>query len=337
MHDPQFVIGAPVEPTVAAVLPGLLASNALQPGFRDPPGGSSQALIEPAAALWREAVHDLRGLLSVVSSVTAVLQRPSSNERHEALLAVLHRNVDGMCKLLNGVADLARLDATHEVPVLQPLDLSLVLDALCSGFQELATCRGIRLELRGPRQLLAESDVLMVTRMVQNLMLNAISYTQAGGVALTWGTCDDMTAGEVWYFEIADMPCAAVGMSEAASLAAPNSAAARASGAGEGIGLSIVKRLCGALGGKMQIVCKGAVRSTRIELPRRYAGSLEELMISATEPGRSRSGVTQSDTAIANLPAAATRQDDPADLRARWVTRSAAPVAPCGTGRFAPR
>jgi K+-sensing histidine kinase KdpD len=207
-----------------------------------------------------------------------------------------------MCKLLNGVADLARLDATQEQAVLRPLDLSLVLGGLSGGFRELATCRGIQLELRGPRQLLAESDALMVTRMVQNLMMNAISYTQAGGVALTWGACDDMPAGGLWYFEIADLPCIASGINEPQS-AAPSPAAAWTPDAGEGIGLSIVKRLCGALGGRMQIVCKGTVRSTRIELPRRYAGSLEDLTISATEPGRSRSGVVRTtDPAIANNP-----------------------------------
>jgi hypothetical protein len=336
MHDLLVLRGASAEPAVAAARPVSLAFNALQPGFRDPPGGSSHAVNEPAAALWRQAVHDLRGLLGVVSTVTVVLQRPSSDERRETLLAVLQRNVDGMGKLLNGVADLARLDATHEQPVMRPLDLSLVLDGLCSGLRELASCRGLRLESCGPRQLLAESDALMVTRMVQNLMLNAISYTQAGGVALTWGTCEDRSAGDVWYFEVADLPCVAAGMSEPAPIAARNSAAARPAGAGEGIGLSIVKRLCGTLGGRMQVVCKGAGRSTRIELPRRYAGSLEELTISAAEPDRSRGGVARwcPDTAR-NLPVAATRDDGPADLRARCTSdgagqqgTSALPVMP---------
>jgi two-component system CheB/CheR fusion protein len=297
MHASQSLLGASFESTVA------LAPNALQADLREPPGGSSQAFNESPAALWRQAVHDLRGLLSVVSAVTTTLQRPSSSERREALLAVLQRNVGGMCTLLNGVADLARLDATQEQAVLRPLDLSLVLGGLGGGFRELASCRGIQLELRGPRQLVAESDALMVTRMVQNLMLNAISYTQAGGVALTWGACDDTPAGGLWYFEIADLPRIAANIHDPQTPVAPSPAAAWAPGAGEGIGLCIVRRLCGALGGRMQIVCKGTVRSTRIELPRHYAGSLEELTISATEPGHSRSGVARTtDPAIADNP-----------------------------------
>jgi signal transduction histidine kinase len=183
------------------------------------------------------------------------------------------------------------------------LDLSLILGGLGGGFRELAGCRGIQLELRGPRQLLAESDALMVTRMVQNLMLNAISYTQAGGVALTWGACDDTPAGGLWYFEIADLPRIAANIHDPQTPVAPSAAAAWAPGAGEGIGLSIVRRLCGALGGRMQIACKGTVRSTRIELPWHYGGSLEELTISATEPGHSRSGVARTtDPAIADNP-----------------------------------
>lgn len=297
MHASQSLLGAAFESSVA------LAPHALQADLREPPGGSSQAFNEAPAALWRQAVHDLRGLLSVVSAVTTTLQRPSSSERREALLAVLQRNVGGMCTLLNGVAVLARLDATQEQAVLRPLDLSVVLGGLGGSFRELASGRGIQLELRGPRQLLAESDALMVTRMVQNLMLNAISYTQAGGVALTWGGCDDTPAGGLWYFEIADLPRIAADIHAPQTPAAPSPAAAWTLRAGEGIGLSIVKRLCAALGGRMQIVCKGTARSTRIELPMRYAGSLAALTISATEPGHSRGGAARTtDPAIADNP-----------------------------------
>jgi hypothetical protein len=115
--------------------------------------------------------------------------------------------------------------------------------------------------------------------------------------------CDDMSAGGLWYFQIADLPCIAAGINEPQPQAAPGPAATWPPGVGEGIGLSIVKRLCGALGGRMQIVCKGTVRSTRIELPGRYAGSLQELTISATEPGHSSGGAARpTDPAIANYP-----------------------------------
>lgn len=316
MNDPHILRGDAVEPIIATVFSGSRAFSALPTTVQDTPDGSSHAETETAAALWRQAVHDLRGLLGVVSAVTAALQRPSSNERRGALLAMLDRNVDGMRKLLNGVADLARLDAMREQPVLRRLDFSLMLDELCSSFQELAISRGLRLESRGPRQLLAESDALMVTRMVQNLMLNAISYTKAAGVVLTWGTCDDPPASGHWYLEIADSTCLAAAVNEPELHAAPAVAPAWNHGAGEGIGLSIVKRLCGALGGKMQIVCKGTVRSTRIELPRRYAGSLEELTIAATEPRLSPEEVARTEPDIARIPAGPTPGAGSPDPRA---------------------
>jgi signal transduction histidine kinase len=221
-------------------------------------------------------VHDLRGLLSVIATVTTVLQRPSSRDRLETLLVVLHRNVSGLCGLLDGVADLARLDTTQEQAVLCRVDIASVLSGLSGGFRELATSRGLQLQTQGPRELLADSDALMLTRVVQNLMLNAISYTEARGVALRWGTA----AGGRWYVEIGDVPGIEPGAGELQPLAA------HVPGAGEGIGLAIVERLCGVLGGRMQIVCTGGLRSTRIELPRRYAGSLQTLTMSFTEPGR---------------------------------------------------
>lgn len=284
MDESHFLRAPAAEPAGAAGFRRPSAFSGVQPGSPDAADGSSHSANEQAAALWRQAVHDLRGLLNVVANVTLLLQRPSSNERRVALIAVLDRNVGGLRTLLNGVADLARLDATREQPALRALDMSSVLGGLCSAFGELATSRGVRLESRGPARLLAESDALMVTRIAQNLLLNAISYTQAGGVVLTWGAYDDR-----WYFEIADAPYVAACAQPVEPAPAPNSVVAWTPGAGEGIGLSIVKRLCSTLGGTMQIVCNGVMRSTRIELPRHCAGSLEELTIAATEEDASRS------------------------------------------------
>jgi two-component system CheB/CheR fusion protein len=241
-------------------------------------GELSRDKAEPAAALWLQAVHDMRGLLGVVSNATLLLRRPGSDERRAELLVVLDRSVGALRNLLNGVADLAALDAVQERPMLRTVDVATVLDGMCANLRVLAASRGLYLDSRGPASLVAESDSLMVTRMVQNLMLNAISYTRAGGVTLTWGPCGEGQAAQ-WYFEVCDVPYFAAGTPAVSVAFAPLNVAAPEGG--QGIGLSIVRRLCGALGGTMQIVCSSAGRSTRIRLPRRYAGSFDELTFAA--------------------------------------------------------
>lgn len=235
---------------------------------------------ELASQLWRQAVHDLRGKLAVVTNVTALLLKLGGDGRRAELMATLDRNVADLRALLNGVADLARLDAQQERPAIRNIDVATTLGDLCNSLQVLAASRGLRLEFRGPPSLIAESDPLMVARIAQNLTLNALQYTHADGVMLTCGRCDEAPTDR-WYLAIGDAESSLDGRDSIELPAASGRPTAPSSG--EGIGLSIVSRLCGLLGGTMEIARAGAAgRTTRIELPRRYL----EPAVSAWESGR---------------------------------------------------
>ncbi|WP_457446458.1 sensor histidine kinase [Roseateles sp. P5_E4] len=272
-----------VAPQGAAILTGTHGSFGSHVGWRDVTGDPGPDPHAQASELWQQAVHDLRGKLSVVTAVTALLQKPRSDLRRLELMAVLDRNVAGLRELLNGVADLARLDTQQERPVIRTVDVATALDDMCNNLRVVANSRGLSLEISGPASLVAESDPLMVARIAQNLMLNAIQYTRAAGVVLTYGHCGAGEAGH-WYFDVGDAgrelcsgePIGLIRTAGASAIAA----------SGEGIGLSIVGRLCRLLGGTMEITSAvGAGRVTRIKLPRRYVGALQELMIATVARG----------------------------------------------------
>lgn len=241
-----------------------------------------------AAQLWQQAVHDLRGKLGVVTAVTSLLQKPRSDLRRLELIGVLDRNVAGLRDLLNGVADLARLETQQERPVICAIDIAKALQEMCNNLRVLASARGLRLEISGPASLVAESDPLMVARIAQNLVLNAIQYTRAAGVTVTYGYCDGADA-EHWYFEVGD---ARGHLFDGDSLGSLHPTGARhpgTSAAGEGIGLSIVSRLCRLLGGTMSINSMGGTgRTTRIRLPKHYVSALEALTLSFAALGGSQ-------------------------------------------------
>lgn len=240
-----------------------------------------------AAQLWQQAVHDLRGKLSVVTAVTSLLQKPRSDLRRLELIAVLDRNVADLRDLLNGVADLARLDTQQERPVICAIDIAKALQGMCGNLRVLASARGLRLEISGPASLVAESDPLMVARIAQNLVLNAIQYTRAAGVTVTYGFCDGAEADH-WYFDVGD---ARGDLFDGDRLGPLRPAGARhpaTSAAGEGIGLSIVSRLCRLLGGTIAINSMGGTgRTTRVRLPRHYFSALEALTLPFMAPGGS--------------------------------------------------
>ena len=58
---------------------------------------------------------------------------------------------------------------------------------MCENLQPLAAERGLFLKADGPATLSVEGDAGKIRRIAQNLLLNALKYTQEGGVTMRWG------------------------------------------------------------------------------------------------------------------------------------------------------
>ncbi len=230
------------------------------------------------AQLWRNAAHDLRGNLDIVSTVTAGLgSDKASPEIRATFFNLLERNVRSLTQLLEAVTDLARLRGGQEYRIVAPMDASTVLRELCENLQPIAGERGLSLHFDGPDTCLVDGDVVKVRRIAQNLVLNALKYTQVGGVVVSC-ECVESDGGSRWKFSVADTGpgfdtsqaapmAAAIGAAteQAHEMAAAtrndpdetnpprgriapidNHAGRRRATeqSGEGIGLSIVKGLC---------------------------------------------------------------------------------------------
>jgi len=162
--------------------------------------------------------------------------------------------------------------------------------------------QGLFLKADGPDTLPIEGDAVKTQRIAQNLLLNALKYTPKGGVTVSWG---DSRQNDVqrWMLCVTDTgpgfhagpgaPMAgaledateeARQVEETARTGIPASADDPASPdsattdtrqlhqeRGEGIGLSIVKRLCELLDASMEMDSKpGEGTELRIVFPRRY-------------------------------------------------------------------
>jgi two-component system CheB/CheR fusion protein len=303
----------PLPLCVPAMRPGAPTSSGSPTASRTgTPDDSMLDAAGQASALWRQAVHDLRGKLGVVTNVTALLQTTCRDPRQTELLGVLERNVCGLRDLLNGMAELARLDARRERPALRVIDVAAALDDTCRNLRVLAASRGVQLDFRGPASLIAESDPLMVARIAQNLVLNAIQYAPAGTVVLTCGTSGAHEA-EPWYFEVGNATTAHPRGARALPPAPPVAPAMAGLVAGEGIGLSIVGRLCSLLGGTVEVARDEAGgRTTRIRLPRQCSEVLQDMTIAALGGRRASAtglwalaGVQRREPRLASPPAGA--------------------------------
>ena len=262
------------------------------------------------ARLWQEAAHDLRGNLGVVVNAAAGLKMVQGKTEAGGFLVLLERNVQALHRLLEDVTSLARLQGGQEHRSVAPFDASRLLLELCESMQVAVQQKGLFLKSDGPAECAVEGDEIKVRRIVQNLLVNAAKYTRQGGITVSWGYGDKDDAHR-WFVQVRDSGpgfhagpgsqmaealVVATGQSEglAADAAAGEITHVRDQGLrsaqssqderqvvqkpGEGIGLSIVKRLCELLDATMELdsrVDEGT--EVRIHLPRQYEAHLGAL------------------------------------------------------------
>ncbi|MGQ0811491.1 MAG: sensor histidine kinase [Nitrospiraceae bacterium] len=255
------------------------------------------------AEAWREVAHDLRGRVGIVQNVSEVLNREDVPEwMRVRSLTILQKGVGALQGLLNDLMSLARLEAGHEKRKIERFDAALMLQELCSTSRPLADERGLFLKAEGPPTLSVEGDAVKTQRVAQNLLLNALKYTERGGVKVTWA--EDST-GERWVLCVQDTgpgflagsatPLARA-LKEATEEAHEVEEKAEPAGepsahtepaptltsqsprrptqqpSGEGIGLSIVKRLCELLDASLELeTAAGEGTTFRVILPRHYS------------------------------------------------------------------
>ena len=253
---------------------------------------------------WRTAAHDLRGSVTAVKGATSLLLADGGSALPESarveVADMLGKSVSSLHEMLNDLLSLARLEAGHDQRELSTFDASKVLRDFCTASQTAATDRGLFLHVDGPDSLVVEGDKAKILRILQNLFLNAVKYTQHGGVSVTWGL-DRGPDTDRWTFSVQDTgpgidendaaPFAqellsatdvATEASEAsvdrdrdiapaATLASATDAGPVMQQPGEGVGLTIVKRLCELLDAGLELATKPGQGSTfRVILPRRY-------------------------------------------------------------------
>jgi signal transduction histidine kinase len=239
----------------------------------------------------------------VIASTTAVLAKPTvQQEQREHFHDLLQQRVRSMGSLLTDLVELARLEAGQDPPKLEEFDAAQSLREFCEILRPMATEMNLFLKYEGPETLVVEGDVLKLQRIVQNLLLNALKATAQGGVIVRWSS-DTSQGARQWTLSVADSG-AGFDTGSAAPLrralksatetahevqqrpasaapeySAPGNADSQRSGgaapavpSGEGIGLSIVKRLCAVLGATVELeTSPGCGTTFRISFPLSYA------------------------------------------------------------------
>lgn len=129
--------------------------------------------------------HDLRTPLAILKGYIETLQMKreslSETEKQE-YLQITHDNVDKLSKLINQLFEYSKLEAEQVTPVKEPFSITELSHDLIAKFRVIAEQKQIELQLDNPKENnMVFADVSLVERALQNLIENAIKYTEPKG------------------------------------------------------------------------------------------------------------------------------------------------------------
>jgi signal transduction histidine kinase/CheY-like chemotaxis protein len=197
------------------------------------------------------ASHDLRQPLHALGlfvgalgdRIEALDADATGREELAALAGRAGRSAESLRSLFDGVLDVSKLDAGALEPAPQVFRLEELFDELRQELLPQARAKGLLLRVVSTRAAV-RSDPLLLARMLRNLLVNAVRYTERGAVLLC-----ARPRGEAVRIEVRD---SGPGLTEEEQRSAfaefRRLEAGRRAGEGLGLGLSIVERLGRLLG-----------------------------------------------------------------------------------------
>ena len=128
-----------------------------------------------------QAGHDLMQPLDAARLTLSTLEDVQTTAEGRGLVRKVERGLVSIEGLLKTLLDISRLDSGVMAPHVEPVALGEILADLAADFAPVAARRGLRLDVV-PTRLHVASDATMLTRILQNLIGNALRYTERGHV-----------------------------------------------------------------------------------------------------------------------------------------------------------
>jgi signal transduction histidine kinase/CheY-like chemotaxis protein len=147
--------------------------------------------------------HELRTPLNSVLALSRVLLRQAAGKLSEEemnYLSVIERNGKNLLALINDILDLSKIEAGKMEILARPFNIRLTIETIMEMMAPLAEEKGITLSATIPEPFpRIDSDESRVQQILQNLIGNAVKFTEKGGV-----TVSARSEGATFHIEIKD-------------------------------------------------------------------------------------------------------------------------------------
>jgi len=215
--------------------------------------------------------HDLLQPLHAARLSVSALAEPYGSAHQRRLADRIEHALTTIEELLKSILDISKLEAGAITPSVRPVPLDELFASLALDIEPLARVKNLSLTWRRSRFAVL-SDPLMLRRILQNLMANAVQYTQRGGIKIAARRRGSDVRIEVWDTGPGIPPAERESIFDEFQR---GPATDRPAIGGFGLGLSIVQRMAEALGHPLGL-CSRLGHGTRFSISAPLAGIVDE-------------------------------------------------------------
>ncbi|MBK6616068.1 hybrid sensor histidine kinase/response regulator [Ottowia sp.] len=206
--------------------------------------------------------HELRSPLQSILSVMDLIELRGDKPLEPSLIRRMRRAASGLSRQMNDLLTLARGEAGSLTISPEVTDWATCFDEIVAGAKEIATSKGLRLVFVPPENSTrVVMDGLRVTQIAENLISNALKYTEDGTITVRMSSFDEIL-GEV-RFAVEDT---GVGIDKAdvkdIFTTYERAGSTRYAKESSGVGLAVVQTLLTYLGGSITVQSELAKGST---------------------------------------------------------------------------
>jgi len=204
---------------------------------------------------FRFMVHELRAPLSPLVTALPLLRRQEiveQPEKFQSILAMMERSVARLTSFIDDFLDLSKLDKQALKVRREPVNLKTILNEIAENQRILAEDKGLSFHVEEWPDFEIYGDPTVIRTLCQNLMNNAIKYTEKGGV-----TVRVKPGRDTFSLEVQDTG-SGLTVEEQAGLFQEYGRIQRTKGVkGTGLGLALVKKLVTACSGDVTVQSPG--------------------------------------------------------------------------------
>lgn len=152
----------------------------------DERGRQLAAAVESKTRFLRNVSHELRSPVSSIIGLSSLLEESGLDDDQLQQVRYVRDSADTLLTLVDELLDLARAEAGQQAVEPAPVDLADLVQELRGTIQPLVR-PGVDLVVASPGDATLVSDRRLVSRILRNLLTNAVKFTASGSVHLDVG------------------------------------------------------------------------------------------------------------------------------------------------------